>query len=205
VFKSERRDVMAWKLKGIAYEGCAAEGQCPLFFSRDMEAPCKFFMVLEIKEGQINNVDMKGIVVIYVSEFLSPKAADVFTLGAEGAVYVTDAATEEQRRILKPFVPTNLVGGMVMKKCLGVKFVKIDISQEDNTYHITMPHGELKLTLTAGLDGVNPVRLDNSILSMILTDIKVCNTHFWKYSDFGKNWGFVNRSGMISPWELQGE
>ncbi len=51
---------MAWKMKGVWYEGCAAQGQCAYYFGRDTEEPCKSFQVFQIKEGYIDNVDIGG-------------------------------------------------------------------------------------------------------------------------------------------------
>jgi hypothetical protein len=195
---------MAWKMKGVWYEGCAAEGLCSMYFGKDLEAPCKSFQVFQIKEGQINNVDIGGTLVIMVVDLFSPKFADLMAKGGEGGIYISKAATQEQRRVLEPFLVNNVPGSLLVRKPLGVRFVDINLRQEDNTYHITMPYGELKLSLTVGGDFKNPQRLENSIFSMLFSDIRVCNTHFWKYNDFGKNWEFKNRSGVIADFDLQG-
>ena len=194
---------MAWKMKGVWYEGCAAQGQCAHYFGRDREEPCKSFQVFQIKEGYIDNVDIGGVLVIIVVDLFSRKFVDLLVKGGEGGIYISDTATAEQKRVLEPFLANN-VPGHLAKKCLGVKFVKINLSQEDNTYHITMPYGELKLSLTVGLDGKNPVRLENCMFSMLFPDLKICNTHFWKYNDFDRDWEFVNRSGVIADFDMQG-
>jgi len=195
---------MAWKMKGVWYEGCAAEGHCPMYFGRDMEAPCKSFQVFQIKEGKIDNVDIGGILVIMVVDLFSPKFADLMARGGEGGIYISETATEEQRRVLEPFLANNVPGLLLVRKPLGIRFVDINLRQEDSTYHITMPYGELKLSLTVGGDFKNPQRLENSIYSMFFSDIKICNTHLWKYNDFGKSWEFKNRSGVIADFNLQG-
>jgi len=194
---------MAWKMKGVWYEGCAAQGQCAYYFGRDREEPCKSFQVFQIKEGYIDNVDIGGVLVIIVVDLFSRKFVDLLVKGGAGGIYISDTATEEQKRVLEPFLVNN-VPGHLAKKCLGVKFVKINLSQEDNTYHITMPYGELKLSLTVGLDGKNPVRLENCMFSMLFPDLKICNTHFWRYNDFERDWEFVNRSGVIADFDMQG-
>ncbi len=140
---------------------------------------------------------------VIVVDLFSHKFVDLLVKGGAGGIYISDTATEEQKRVLEPFLANN-VPGHLAKKCLGVKFVKINLSQEDNTYHITMPYGELKLSLTVGLDGKNPVRLENCMFSMLFPDLKICNTHFWKYKDFERDWEFVNRSGVIADFDMQG-
>ena len=66
-----------------------------------------------------------------------------------------------------------------------------------------MPYGEMKLSLTSGGDGKNPQRIENSPFGVMMNDIKISNTHFWKYNDFGKKWHFENRSGMIGSFDVQ--
>jgi len=196
---------MVWNVKGTVIEGCASEGQCPLFLGRDMEEPCKSFLLMQIKEGQIDNVDVGGTLVIAVADLYSGKAADLPVKGGEGGIYISSTATEEQRKLLEPFLVNNVPGFLIVKKCLGVRFVDITLSQEGNTYHITMPYGELKGSVLVGGDGKNVQRLENLLTSMYFSDVKVCNTDFWKYTDFGKNFEFVNRSGFMTEFNLHGE
>jgi len=143
--------------------------------------------------------------VIAVADLYSGKAADLPVKGGEGGIYISSTATEEQRKLLEPFLVNNVPGFLIVKKCLGVRFVDITLSQEGNTYHITMPYGELKGSVLVGGDGKNAQRLENLLTSMYFSDVKVCNTDFWKYTDFGKNFEFVNRSGFMTEFNLHGE
>ncbi len=202
--KSSKERII-WNVKGVWYEACAAEGHCSMYFGRDMESPCKSFQLFQIIEGKIGNVDLSGVLVINVLDLFSPKFADLMTKGGEGGIYISDTITDEQRSYLEPFFVNNIPGFLLVKKSLGVRVVEIKLNQEGNTYHITMPYGEMKLSLTPGGDGKNPQRLENSIFSVFFSDIKICNTHFWKYNDFGKNWEFKNRSGAIANFNLQGK
>ncbi len=195
---------MVWNVRGTVIEGCASEGQCPLFLGRDMEELCKSFLLMQIKEGQIDNVDVGGTLAIAVADLYSGKAADLPVKGGEGGIYISGTTTEEQRRLLQPFLVNNVPGFLIVKRCLGVRFVDINLSQEGNNYHVTMPYGELKGSLMVGGDGKNPQRLENLLTSAYFSDVKVCNTHFWKYTDFGKNFEFTNRSGFMTEFNLQG-
>ena len=192
-------------MKGIWYEACAAEGHCSLYFGRDLKAPCKSFQVFQIEEGKIHDVDLSGVLAINVVDLFSPKFADFMMKGGEGGIYISENTTEAQRKYLEPFFIKNIPEVLLVKKPLGIKYVDIKISQEDKTFHITMPYGEMKQSLTPGGDGKNPQRLENSIFSMFFSDIKICNTHFWKYNDFGKNWEFMNRSGAIANFNMSGK
>jgi hypothetical protein len=198
-----RRDKMnekeGWTLKGTFYECCRAlDGQCGLQFGREMPHPCTALTTYQIREGQIQGVDMKGINIFFLMDGIGPKPGDVVD---EGAAYISDNATEEQRKILEPFVIEKMEGRM-WEKTLGVKFVKISISEKDGTYSITMPFGEQNLTLTVGGDGKTPIRIENQGLHF-LTGVKVC-TGLWKYHDYGKNLEYRNTSGQIAEFALQG-
>jgi hypothetical protein len=196
----ERKERIAWSIKGTWYESCAAEGHCSLYFGRDLQSPCKSFQLFQINEGNMDDVDLKGILVINVADLYSPKAADLMSKGGEGGIYISKKANEDQRKYLEVFFVNNIPGVL-----LGIRYVDINLIQKDKTYHITMPYGEAELSLTTGGDGKNPQRLENSLFSAFFNDIKICNTHFWKYNDFGKNWEFKNRSGAIAEFSLQGK
>ncbi len=192
-------------MKGTWYEACASEGHCSFYFGRDRDEPCKSFQLFKIEEGKIGDVDIGGVLAINVVDIYSNKAAELLAKGGEGGLYINDTTTEEQRKYLEPFFFNNIPGGLILRKILGTRYVDIKLTQEDKTYHISMPYGEMKLTLTTGGDGKNPQRLQNSLFEVFFKDIKICNTHFWKYNDFGKNWEFVNRSGTIAEFDLQGK
>jgi len=192
-----------WALKGIFYECCRTEGHCPLWFRRDLwDKPCVNLITYRIEEGQIQNVDMKGIIIVRHNDGIGPKYADFMKTVKEAAVYISDNVTEEQRKILEPFV-TKHMGAEKAEKILGVKVVRIDISKKNGTYHITTPFGEQKLLLTVGRDG-SPIRLENP-WHTYLNNIKFCTAEVWKYHDYGKNLEFHGTSGAIADFALQGE
>ena len=199
------KEKISWSTKGNWYEACASEGHCSYYFGRDREEPCKSFQLFQFEEGKLGDVDVSGVLAINVVDLYSNKAADLIVKGGEGGVYISDKTTEEQRKYLEPYFVNNVPGSSILRKSLGVKFVNIELSQEGNTFHVTMPYGEMKLSFTPGLDGKNPQRLENSPFGMFFSDIKICNTHFWKYNDFGRNWDFKNRSGVIASFDGKGK
>ena len=152
----------------------------------------------------IHDVDVSGILAIQVIDLFSLQASDLLLKGGEGGIYISETTTEEQRKFLEPFFINNVPSMLLLRKSLGVKYVDISLNQEGNTYHISMPYGEMKLIFTLGYDG-GPQRLENSLFNAFITDIKICNTIFWNYNDFGKNWKFVNRSGAIANFDLKGK
>jgi len=193
-----------WRLKGTFYESCRIEdGHCALWFGRDLPKACTNLATYQIKEGKIQNVDMSGIIIILHKDGIGPKFSDLAKGVEEGAAYISANATDEQRRILEPFVTKDLSVER-WKKILGVKFVKIEISEENGTYHITMPFGEQKIALTVGGDGRNPMRIENFKITS-LTNVRFCNTLFWKYRDYGKNLEYHSTSGAIADFDLRGD
>jgi len=201
----QTKERIDWSIKGVWYEACAAEGHCSMYFGRNMESPCKSFQLFQIIEGKFQDVDVGGVLAINVVDLFSPKAADLMAKGGEGGIYFSKDASEEQRKYLEPFFVNNIPSGLLVRKVLGIKYVDITLEQEGNTYKIKMPYGEMNLSLAPGGDGKNPQHIENSLFSMIFSDIKICNTHSWKYNDFGKNWEFTNRSGAIADFNLQGK
>jgi hypothetical protein len=188
-----------WELKGIFYECCRVEdGHCALWFGRDLPRACANMATYQITEGHIQNVDMKGIVITQHQEGIGPRVADMAKGAQEGASYVSDNANDEQRAVLESFVNTDL-GIRPWKNNLGLKFVKIDIKEDKGTYHITMPFGEQKMSLTVGGDKKNPIRMENPN-SPAFSNVRFCNTEFWNFHDHGKTLEFHNTSGVMADF-----
>jgi len=147
---------------------------------------------------------MKGIIIIDHADGCGPKYADFIKPKGirEGATYISDNATPEQRKVLKSFLTTHLAAVHVAK-ILGVKFVPINITHKDRTYHIAMPFGEQQFTLTVGGDGKTPIRMENG-LGSAASNVKFANVEVWKYNDYGKNLEFYNTGGEISDFTMQG-
>ena len=84
--------------------------------------------------------------------------------------------------------------------CSGVK---ININEENGTYHLTMPFGEQKMSLAIGGDKKSAIRIENP-RNPALMNVRVCNTQFWKYNDYGKNVEYHSTSGAINDFVMQG-
>ena len=180
------------KIKGIYNEACASEGHCPYYFGRDKEGGCRYFMVFRITDGIVNNVNLSGVAIVYIGDLPHATFAEVHEKGSEGAVYISDDTTPEQREILNELT-IGALGGVLMKKVIGTKYVKIDIQEDIDTMHVKMPSGEMKMSLTKSNDG-NPVRIENATLPF-LTNIKAAHTSFWHWSDYDRHYDYKNRCG----------
>ena len=199
------KERISWQTKGTWYEACASEGHCSFYFGRDREEPCKSFQLFQIDEGQIGEVNLDGILAINVVDLYSNKAADLLSKGGEGGLYISDKTDEEQRKYLESFFINNIPGSILLKKVLDTKYVNIELNREQDTFHVKMPYGEMKLSYTPGLDGKNPQKLENSPFGIYFSEIKICNTHYWNYNDLGKKWEFINRSGAIASFDMKGK
>ena len=194
-----------WKLRGTWIECCRQEGACPLAFGREIWGPegCISFQTYQVEEGQIQDVDMKGLTITYLVTGVGP-IRNVTVNKREAAIYVNDNASDAQRKVLDQFLPNNM-GGRGLRKCHGLKYVKIDIKEKDGIYNVTMPFGEKEIALTVGADGT-PMRLENlgAALSTWLSNYKFCNTHFWKYNDYGMNLEYHDTAGCVADFSFQG-
>lgn len=194
---------MSWKIKGVVYEACAAEGHCPIWLGRDTSKPCTSFMVLRIDEGHVDDVAIDGIMVVFLADLASNKFEEAMVLGGEGGIYISDNATDEQRKALEPFLANNVPGTFLVRNVKAVKFVKMDLKVEGKEIHFSMPSGELKMTLTTGADGT-PIRLENAPLSGMLPELNLCDTQHWHFHDLGMDFDYSGRSGIMFPFEVQG-
>ena len=158
-------------------------------------------MVFRIKEGKVNGVDLSGITAIYQGDLPHASFQEVLERGSNGGIYISDNATPEQREVLDTFV-VNSLGGVLMKKNFGIKYVDIDIAAEEDTIYFKMPFGEMKQELTRGSDGT-PVRLENQTLPF-LTNVKAAHTPYWEYDDHGRHFDYKDRCGTWADFAMQG-
>jgi hypothetical protein len=188
-----------WQIKGIYNEACASEGHCPYYFGRDKEGGCRYFMVFRITQGMVNDVDLAGITTVYVGDLPHATFAEVLEKGSEGAIYISDNATPKQREILD-VLAVNALGAALMKKVLATEYVKIDVEAAEDTVHVKMPSGEMKMQLTRSNDG-QAVRLENVTLPF-LSNVKAAHTPFWHWSGYNRHYDYKNRCGTWADFVM---
>jgi hypothetical protein len=188
-----------WQVRGTYNEACASEGHCPYYFGRDKEGGCRYFMVFRITEGSVNGVDLSGITTVYVGDLPHATFAEVNEKGSEGAIYITDMATPEQRKVLDVLV-VNALGGVLMKKILGTEYVRIDAEDSDNTLHVKMPSGQMKMQLTKSING-EAIRLENITLPF-LSNVKAAHTSFWNWSGYNRHYDYKDRCGTWADFVM---
>jgi hypothetical protein len=189
-----------WHLRGTYHEACASEGHCPYYFGRDKEGGCRYFMVFRIEQGETNGVDLSGVVLVYAGDLPHSTYEEVVAKGSEGGIYVGSNVTPEQREILD-VLATETLGGLLMKKNFGVKYVDIAVEETPTEVRVSMPFGEMEQRLTKGPDG-EPVRLENQTLPF-LSNVKACHTPYWNYDDHGRHFEYRNRCGTWADFALE--
>jgi hypothetical protein len=188
-----------WKIAGTYNEACASEGHCPYYFGRDKEGGCRYFMVFRVTSGVVDGVDLAGVTAVYVGDLPYPTYAEVVEKGSEGAVYLADSATPEQRAVLDTLA-VNALGGVLMKRVLGVHYVPIEVEESNGSLHVSMPSGEMRMELTKGPDGT-PVRIENVTLPF-LSNAKAAHTAFWRWSDHGRHFEYRDRCGTWAEFGM---
>ena len=147
-------------------------------------------MVFRNTDGIDDGVNLSGVAIVYIGDLPHATSAEVHEKGSEGAIYISDDTTPEQREILNELT-IGAIGGVLMKKVIGTKYVKVDIEEGIDILHVKIPSGEMKMCLTKSNDG-NPVRIENSTLPF-LTNIKAAHASFWYWFDYDRRYDYKNR------------
>ena len=196
-------DTKNWALKGVFYECCRVEdGHCSLWFRRDLPHACTNMATYRITEGHIQGVDMKDVVIVLHQDGIGPTIDELVQGAAEGAAYFSNNVNDKQKGLLETFLKTE-IGIRPWKKNLGIKVAEINVVEDNGSYHISMPFGEHKMTLTSGGDKSNPMQMENPF-NPALSNYRFCNTDFWSFRDYGKNLEYKNASGMVADFAFSG-
>jgi len=197
-----------WHLKGMVFETCRQNGHCALWFGRDLTGvACSNFATFDIREGHIGGIDMAGTKLIQCGDGIGPTQEDLNDGIKEGAVYISENVSDEQRKVLEPFIKNHL-GTELWRELLGLKYVPINITENDGSYHIMYPFGESQMSVVIGRDGTTPTILENAFAynyAVPFLNYRLANTWAWSYDDYGKHYSFRHTSGSIGDFDVQGE
>ncbi len=189
----------AWTVRGVYHETCASEGHCPYYFGRDKEGGCRYFMVFRVTEGKAGDVDLAGVTAIYMGDLPYATYAEVSSKGSEGAVYISDQATPEQRAVLDTLA-LEALGGVLMKRVLGVHYVPIEVEESEAAIDFAMPTGRMRMELTIGPDG-GPVRMEN-VTMPFLSNVKAAHAPFWAWADHDRHFEYRDRCGTWAEFHM---
>jgi hypothetical protein len=186
-------------IKGFYHETCASEGHCPYYFGRDKEGGCRYFMVFRVTEGEVAGADLAGITAVYLGDLPHSTYAEVAEKGSEGAIYITDNATPDQRAVLDTLTVKSL-GGVLMRKVLGVHYVNVEVNEEAGRLRVTMPSGEMSMEMTKSRGG-QPVRLEN-VTMPFLSNVRAAHAPYWRWADHDRHYEYRNRCATWADFQV---
>src|ERR1043165_6553875 len=105
---------MAWSLTAEVIESCSCNMLCPCWFAvkelmvfdRDY---CATPLLFRIRQGSAEGVDLAGIALVVAVDFPGPT---LFDGNATARLYLSDSASEEQRKELEPIFQGKRGGPM---------------------------------------------------------------------------------------------
>ena len=202
----------SWKVEGRWWECCLREGLCPLWCGRDLTpevGKCISLQTWRIEKGKVKNVDMTGVTIVHVIWDIGLTMSEWAMEGPQiGAIYIDHKTSEAQRKLLEPGATEqlNLITGATWKKIVGRKFVPIEINEErwpvvknrfplsNGSFHMKMPYAEHLMIYTVGRDMKNPIQMVNCPWDW-MGQVRLCDTIYWKFFDYGKNVDKKHTSG----------
>ena len=95
----------------------------------------------------------------------------------------------------------DALGGAMMNSALGVQYVEIDAESGDDSIHVKIPTGEMKMQLTKNRAG-HPIGLENVTLPF-LTNVKAAHTFFWNWSDYDRSYAYTDRCGTWANFSFR--
>ncbi|HEY3604320.1 MAG TPA: DUF1326 domain-containing protein [Sporichthyaceae bacterium] len=122
---------MAWNLNGKFFETCSCELMCPCNLSMDHGATydyCRVVLVFDIAKGEVEGVDVSGLVVAAIADTPKVMTEGNWRLG----MFIDDKASEDQLGKLVAVFGGQLGGpmealGPLVGEMLGVERAPIEV------------------------------------------------------------------------------
>ena len=157
---------MSWKIKGSYVETCSCDLICPCNASFDHGATydyCRVTLVFNIREGEIEGVDVGGVKVAAIAETPKVMTEGNWRLG----MFVDENATDEQAQKLTAVFGGQLGGPMEMLaplvgEMLGVERVAIEVEDDGVRHSVRIGDAidfEIEDIVPFGVETGEPVRL----------------------------------------------
>jgi hypothetical protein len=131
---------MSWNLRGSYVETCSCELMCPCNLSMDHGATydyCRVVMVFDIAKGEIEGVDVSGLVVAAVADTPKVMTEGNWRLG----MFVGDKANEDQFNKLVGVFSGQLGGpmaalGPLVGEVLGMERAQIEVVHDGSRHSV---------------------------------------------------------------------
>lgn len=192
----------AFDIRGDQVEACECDSVCPCVFNKETTYDmCQGWLGLAIREGSYEGTDLAGV---NAAIALLRTGKDLGkTMGTwEGAVWISDTASEAQRKGVTAIISSTL-GGAFAKGKLTFKAAKIAISGTGDHWEMTVGGvGEMKITGIKGADG-KVLAVHNSPSPIVMPEYNCCLADSDTFKDGGITWDYKGRNGGYGPFQFK--
>ena len=199
---------MSWNVSGQLVETCSCNMLCPCWFGQaDLmlmdQGYCATSLLLRVREGAHENVDLSGQNVIVSLHFPGPT---LFDANGTGRVYIDESASDEQAAALETILQGAAGGGMevpasLLSTWLPSKRAAIKVTEADGEITATVAGvGEMKSRRLVN-DLGNTMKLQNAAFSLAFGhdghegDLAPSEGTTWNDADMPVTW--VGLSGVV--------
>ncbi len=182
---------MSWNLKGSYVETCSCELMCPCNLSFDHGATydfCRVTLVFNIREGQVEGVDIGGLKVAAIADTPKVMTDGNWRLG----VFIDENATDEQMEKLVAVFGGQLGGPMgalapLVGEMLGVERAPIEIVDDGVHHSVRVGDAidfEIEDIVPFGVETGEPVKF-SGMFHPVASDLTMAEAKRSRISAFG--------------------
>lgn len=157
---------MSWRISGSYFETCSCDVVCPCTASLSLGATndyCRVVLVFDVREGEIEGVDVSGVAVAAVAETPRVMTDGNWRLG----VFIDAAASDQQAEKLGGVFSGALGGpmealGPLVGENLGVERASIEVRETGLTHSVKIGDSvdfEIEDVVPFGVESGEPARL----------------------------------------------
>lgn len=182
-----------WSIKATYYESCSCNAPCPCPFGLPMtNSFCKLNSLLEIHEGQFNDIDLKGVKVVTTG-----------SSGDWGEYSFSEITTDEQKTAVE--IILKIVNVYGFNTILTSKKTKIDFEKKEESVAFSTSKVNVIMSIVKGKNG-EPVVIQNlskKIFENYTPYLSHKNVNLC--SDTIHNFSFEEKAGFTSEWNFTNE
>lgn len=191
---------MSWNLSGQFFETCSCELMCPCNMSMDHGATydyCRVVLVFDVAKGEVEGVDVSGLVVAAVADTPKVMTDGNWRLG----MFVDDRATDEQFGKLVAVFTGQLGGpmgalGPLVGEMLGVERAPIEVAHDGLRHSVRVGDVidfEVEEIVPFGVETGEPVRI-SGMFHPVGTEITAAEAKRSRINAFGIT--YEGKSGL---------
>ncbi len=182
---------MSWKLEGSYFESCSCDVVCPCTASFALPAThdrCKVTLVFNVKQGEVEGVDVSGLKVAAVADAPQIMSEGNWRLG----VFIDASASDEQAEKLGGVFSGALGGpmqalGPLIGENLGVERAPIEVQENGAQHAVRIGDAvdfEIEDVVPFGSETGQPARL-SGILHPVASELNVAHATRSRIDAFG--------------------